>query len=76
MCYAQTPRGQGSKDRTLAHLLAALSVATPKEAKEPIKSEWFAVSYHQSFSASATTSRYSVHYIPGNIDIKHFRILV
>jgi hypothetical protein len=30
------PRGQSSGYRTLAHLLAALSIATPKQAKEPI----------------------------------------
>jgi|GEM_PF-6718663 len=30
------PRGQSSGHRALAHLLAALSIATPKQAKEPI----------------------------------------
>src|SRR5690242_18604448 len=30
------PRGQSSRHRTLAHLLAAHSRATPKQAKEPI----------------------------------------
>lgn len=29
------PRGQSSGHRALAHLLAALSIATPKQAKEP-----------------------------------------
>jgi len=30
------PRGQSSGHRALAHLLAAHSIATPKQAKEPI----------------------------------------
>jgi len=30
------PRGQSSGHRALAHLLAALSIATSKQAKEPI----------------------------------------
>jgi hypothetical protein len=30
------PRGQSSGHRALAHLLAALSIATPKQAKKPI----------------------------------------
>jgi hypothetical protein len=30
------PRGQSSGYRALAHLLATLSIATPKQAKEPI----------------------------------------
>ena len=30
------PRGQNSGHRALAHLLAAHSTATPKQAKEPI----------------------------------------
>src|SRR5690606_11891846 len=30
------PRGQSSGHRALAHLLATLSIATPKQAKEPI----------------------------------------
>lgn len=30
------PRGQSSGHHALAHLLAALSITTPKQAKEPI----------------------------------------
>jgi len=30
------PRGQSSGHRALAHLLATHSIATPKQAKEPI----------------------------------------
>jgi len=30
------PRGQSSGHRALAHLLATLSIAIPKQAKEPI----------------------------------------
>jgi hypothetical protein len=34
------PRGQSSGHRALAHLLAALSIATPMQAKEPIFTTW------------------------------------
>ena len=33
------PRGQSSIHRALAHLLAAHSIAKPKQSKEPILSE-------------------------------------
>jgi hypothetical protein len=48
--YAPTlcsmPRGQSSGHRALAHLLAALSIATPKQAKEPIlPGQWIRASF-------------------------------